>query len=118
MAAERRLASQAHFQVEWGGQAAFSQLHFAPFGPGGGEVELTRAVDGSRELFDWLQLGAKEKLGRTVTVTACGTTGEPIARYRLAGCRPLSLALSPMDALESGPLTETLTLSFEGVRMV
>lgn len=114
--ATRRLASQAHFRVEWGGEAAFAQAVFSPFGPGGGEVELTRAVDGSRALFEWLR-APKEKAGRTVVVVACDAVGEPVARYRLSGCRPLSVALSPMDAMESGPLTETLTLSFESVRM-
>ena len=118
--AVRRLASAAHFRVEWGGpkgSEGFAQAVFSPFDAAGGGLELTRAVDGSSALMDWLHRAAKEKAGRTVVITACDTAGQPVASYRLAGCRPLSLSLSPMDAMESGPLTETLALSFESVRM-
>ena len=121
MAGKRPLASAAHFRVEWGapdGSQAFARVEFAPIGAKAGELRLTRAVDGSTALIDWLQNApAKEKAGRSVQVIACDTTGQPVATYRLEGCRPLSLTLSPMDARESGLLTETLSLAYARIDM-
>ena len=118
--ADRRLASTAHFRVEWGGpdgSEGFIRVLFQPFDADGGHVELVRAVDGSKALMDWLHGAAKEKFGRMVTITVSDTGGEPVARYRLAGCRPLTLILSEMDALTCEPLLEKLMLSFESIRM-
>ncbi len=113
-----RLASVAHFRVEWGGPfEGFSRVEFSPFAADGGVVDLTRAVDGSKALMDWLRVAPKEKGGRRLVVTACNVAGEPVASYVLDGCKPLTLTLSAMDALESGPLTETLAVAFDGVRM-
>lgn len=120
MGSVRRLASAAHFRVEWGGpdgSEAFVRVLFQPFDAEGGHVELVRGVDGSKALMDWLQGAKQEKFGRMVTITVSDTSGEPVVRYRLAGCRPLTLILSEMDAMECEPLLEKLMLSFESVRM-
>jgi hypothetical protein len=40
-----------------------------------------------------------------------------VARYDFEGASPVSLALSPLDAVAGGLLTETLTLGFAKVTM-
>ena len=39
------------------------------------------------------------------------------ATWRFTGCRPVALDYSPLDALASGLLIETVTLSFDEVSM-
>ncbi len=134
----RQPASAARFRVDWGGPEgsdAFLGVTFEPFpAEGGGQLQLTRAVDGGRELLDWLQMpvsrvparpirAVRSRLPiragrvRTVRVTLLDGRGEPVARYVFEGATPVSLALSPLDAVAGGVLTETLTLTFARVTM-
>ncbi len=134
----REPASAARFRVDWGGPAGskgFLGVTFPPFAAdGGGELQLTRAVDGDRGLLDWLQMPVSRgpvrpvppvrtrnpiRAGRvrTVTVTLLDGRHEPVVRYVFEGAAPVSLALSPLDAVAGGVLTETLTLSFAKVSM-
>lgn len=137
----REPASAARFRVDWGGPAGsegFLGVTFQPFAAeGGGELQLTRAVDGDTALLAWLQMpvpkvpvrpvriveGVRPRrplaLGRvrTVTVTLLDGRGEPMVRYVFEGAAPVSLALSALDAVSGGILTETLTLSFAKVTM-
>jgi hypothetical protein len=104
---------------------------------GGGELQLTRAVDGDKALLAWLQMPEPDgelrptrpvagvrpvrplPAGRvrTVTVTLLDGRGAPVVRYVFEGAVPVSLALSPLDAVAGGIVTETLTLSFAKVTM-
>ncbi len=137
----RTPASAARFRVDWGGpdgSEGFLGVMFEPFpAEGGGELRLTRAVDGDKALLAWLQMpvpkpparpvriidGVRPRrvlaLGRvrTVSVTMLDSRGEPLARYDFEGANPVSLALSPLDAVAGGILTETLTLAFSKVTM-
>lgn len=132
-------ASAARFRVDWGGpdgSDGFLGVAFEPFAAeGGGELRLTRAVTGDGALLAWLQMPPprqparpvriidgirpRRSLGRvrTVTVTLLDARGEPVARYLFEGASPVSLALSPLDAVAGGILTETLTLIFAKVTM-
>lgn len=131
-------ASAARFRVDWGGpqgSEGFLGVSFQPFGAeGGGELQLTRAVTGDKALLAWLQMPVPQRpvrpvagvrpVGavraarvRTVTVTLLDAGGEPLARYLFEGASPVSLALSPLDAVTGGILTETLTLTFAKVSM-
>ena len=113
-------------------------MTFQPFSAdGGGELQLTRAVTGDKGLLTWLQMpepkrpvrpgriidGVRPELPiragrvRTVTVTLLDGRGEPAVRYAFEGAVPVSLALSPLDAVAGGILTETLTLTFAKVTM-
>lgn len=140
----REPASAARFRVDWGGPAgseAFLGVTFQPFAAGAsGELQLTRAVDGDKALLGWLQMPVpvravrpavpvrrlegparavpmRPQRVRTVTVTLLDGRHEPVARYVFEGAEPVSLALSPLDAVAGGILTETLTLRFAKVSM-
>lgn len=116
----RPLASAAHFRVEWGGPAGsegFLRVEFGPLAPdGGGELVLSRAIDGSRALTDWLQArrGRKKPATRDILVMLSDATGRPVARYRFLEARPVLLRLSPLDAREGAIATESLTVAFTG----
>lgn len=116
----RALALAAHFRVDWGGPAGsegFCRVDIGPLAPdGGGELVLTRAVDGSRALVDWLQArrGRKKPVLRDIVLTLADASGEPVARYRFVEARPVLLRLSPLDATHDALATESLTVSFAG----
>jgi hypothetical protein len=131
-------ASAARFRVDWGGPSGsegFLRVSFLPFpAEGGGELQLTRAVDGRRDLLDWLQTqkterrgiggglerpigGLRPRLVRTVQVCLMDAGGEPAVTYRFEGASPVSLALSELDAVAGGLVTETLTVRFKRVSM-
>jgi len=130
--------------VDWGGPEGsdgFLGVTFEPFTAGsGGELRLTRAVTGDKALLAWVQMPVpvravrpavpvrglegrgpavpmRPQRVRTVTVTLLDGRHEPVARYVFEGAEPVSLALSPLDAVTGGILTETLTLRFAKVSM-
>ena len=128
----RAPVSAARFRVDWGGpegSEGFLGVTFEPFAAGsGGELRLTRAVDGDRGLLDWVQMPVPVRAVRTrsrvrpgrvrtVTVTLLDGRHEPVVRYVFEDAEPVSLALSPLDAVAGGILTETLTLRFAKVSM-
>lgn len=116
----RPLASAAHFRVDWGGPAGsegFLRVEVGPLSPdGGGELVLTRAVDGSRALVDWLQArrGRKKPVLRDILLTLADSSGAAVARYRFLEARPVLLRLSPFDATQGMIATESLTIGFAG----
>lgn len=90
-------------------------MEVGPLAPdGGGELVLTRAIDGSRALVDWLQArrGRKKPVLRDLTLTLADGAGAPVARYRFLEARPVLLRLSPLDAMQGLIATESLTVSF------
>lgn len=77
---------------------------------------LQRGFTGALDFHAWWQ-GAqgsqKKPRGTVVTVTVLAAPGGPaVARWRFAGCVPVSLSYTPLDALSSNVLTETLALSW------
>jgi len=115
-------ASAARFRVDWGGpdgSDGFLGVAFQPFAAdGGGEMQLTRAVRPLRPVAELRPIRPLPVARvRTVTVTLLDGRGEPVARYVFEVATPVSLALSPLNAVAGGILTETLTLPFAKVSM-
>ncbi len=81
---------------------------------------LRRGFDGRPELYDWwndVRRARKKPPARTVTVELLNETRRPVARWTFTGCRPVTLAYSPLDAQASAVLIETLELSFEKMEL-
>lgn len=105
------------FALDWGGpdgSTGFLRVEPGPLTGGAGELRLTRAVDGRRDLMEWLADG---KAPRTLRLSVADGGGQTVAVYRFEGARPVSLQISPLDALADDVLTETLLVSFERVQM-
>jgi hypothetical protein len=80
---------------------------------------LTRAIDGSRALTDWLAPPRGRKpAARDLTLTLLDAAGRPVARYAFLAARPLRLQLSPFDACESAVATESLAVGFAAFRLL
>ena len=110
-------ALAARFTLDWGGPdgaTGFLRVEPGPLTGGAGDLRLTRAVDGRRDMMDWL---AEGKSARTLRLSVLDAGGRPVAVYRFEGARPVSLQLSPLDALADDVLTESLLVHFERVQM-
>jgi phage tail-like protein len=82
---------------------------------------LGRGFSGALDLYEWWaqERGAKPGRGRAVTVDLLDETSREVAvSWRFAGCRPIALHYSRLDALESTVVTETIVLAFEDVEIV
>ncbi len=140
MAVERdRPYASHHFRVGLGGrggastraQAGFSEVilprlahdrvHNDPppeFADSPALLVLRRGFAGSLDLYQWWdqQRQPKRSRGRTVTVELLGEpSGEPVTTWRFVGCRPVALDYSPLNALESAIMIETISLTFDDV---
>lgn len=81
---------------------------------------LRRGFDGRPDLYDWwneARRARKRPPARTLTVELLNEARRPVARWIFTGCRPVTLAYSPLDAQTSAVLTETLELSFEKMEL-
>ena len=81
---------------------------------------LRRGFTGAMDLHEWWmrERGPKPGRGRVVTVELLDETTTDVAVvWRFTGCRPVALHYSPLDALESAVLTETIVLAFDDVEM-
>ena len=110
-------ALAARFTLDWGGPdgaSGFLRVEPGPLTGGAGDLRLTRAVDGRRDMMDWL---AEGKSARTLRLSVLDAGGRPVAVYRFEGARPVSLQLAPLDALADDVLTESLLVRFERVQM-
>lgn len=110
-------ALAARFTLDWGGPdgaSGFLRVEPGPLTGGAGDLRLTRAVDGRRDMMDWLADG---KSARTLRLSVLDAGGRPVAVYRFEGARPVSLQLAPLDALADDVLTESLLVRFERVQM-
>ena len=76
---------------------------------------LQRGFTGALDFHDWWR-DAHDKpkpRGHVVTVTLLASPGgPPVARWRFSGCVPLNLHYTPLDAMSSSVLIETLALSY------
>ena len=81
---------------------------------------LRRGFSGSLEVYRWwneTRLG-KGKGGRTVEVALLdGERGDVVCTWTFASARPEQLSYSPLQALESSVMIETLTLSYDTMTM-
>ena len=116
-------------------ELAFSQVVFPPFRVGGRMVRdnpddgdargpeestnlvLRRGHTGSPELYQWWRAerdGERVRV-RDVVVVLLGEDHRPVTAWHFTGCHIVSLCYSPLDALESGPLLESLEVAFKRV---
>jgi hypothetical protein len=133
MAVERRVPYPSfNFRVAIGGRAratdGYSEVHLPTLAIGNDLPEslmserhlvLRRGYTGSSELREWWaqeRASPKRGRGRVVVVELLDETdGEAVTAWRFVGCRPVALHYSPMNALESAVLVETIALAFDDV---
>jgi phage tail-like protein len=81
---------------------------------------LRRGFSGALDLYGWWdhQRRSKRSRGRTVTVELLDESNvAPVVAWRFLGRRPVALEYSPLNALESAVVVETIVLSFDHVEM-
>ena len=81
---------------------------------------LRRGFSGGLDLYAWWdqERQSKRSRGRIVTVELLEESShEPVVAWRFVGCRPVGLEYSPLNALESAVVVETIVLSFDHVEM-
>ena len=87
---------------------------------GSSHLVLRRGFTGAMDLHEWWmqERGPKRTRGRIVTVELLDETNTEVAvAWRFTGCRPVALHYSPLDALESAVVTETVVLAFDDVEV-
>ena len=87
---------------------------------GSSHLVLRRGFTGAMDLHEWWmqERGPKRTPGRIVTVELLDETNTEVAvAWRFTGCRPVALHYSPLDALESAVVTETVVLAFDDVEV-
>jgi hypothetical protein len=112
-------AHVARFRVDWDGAgegSGFLRVEFAPLlqDAPGGEIVLTRAIDGDPALYQWFDSGrgAQRPRTRTLQVALLDASGGTVAALAIGGARPVRYWLSSLDALGDGPVLESLALAF------
>jgi phage tail-like protein len=87
---------------------------------GSSHLVLRRGFTGAMDLHEWWmqERGPKRSRGRVVTVELLDETNTEVGvAWRFTGCRPVALHYSPLDALESAIVNETIVLEFDDVEM-
>jgi len=81
-----------------------------------GVLTIRRGVTGSREWYDWWDLARTSASAprRSVTVVLLDGAGADAMRWSFDDTRPQGYLLSPLDALGSAPLIESLELAVGG----
>ena len=128
---------RSNFVVDWGVRSALSQafsevifprfhadgdsVGSAPTGEGGGEnLILRRGATGALDLYDWWDRARRGRAPRrrVVTVELLDPTGRDVLMtWRFSEARPVSLTYSPLLAMDSGVLMETIEIAFHGVEI-
>jgi hypothetical protein len=103
----------ANFLVEFGtGKGGgFAEVIFAPFAIPAGALDL----------YDWWNQARRGQAPprRVVKVRLLGEDHATVLMtWRFRNVRPVSLAYSPLNALENAVLMETIELTFDGVEML
>jgi len=80
---------------------------------------LTRGFDGDLTVYNWWNRtrSLKRPRGRTIRIELLAEQQRVAVAWTFAGCRPIRLTYSPLDALVPAVLLETLELAFERVEM-
>jgi len=134
-----RPCTGANFLVSFGSgdaraaSAGFSEVVFPTFtldpaelpaaagaGAPGQTLILKRGVTGQLDLYAWWDKARRGKAPqrRTVKVELLGEDHETVVMtWLFRNARPLSLAYSPLNALEGGIVIETLALAFDHMEM-
>ena len=134
---------RSNFVVQWGGASAaaqgFAEVIFPPFAVAGGatapdvaggesaeaatanHLVLRRGATGALDLYDWWDRTRRGQAPRrrVVTVHLLGVDQRSVVMtWRFRNARPVSLAYSPLLAMDAGVLMETIVIAFDGVEMV
>jgi hypothetical protein len=126
---------RSNFVVDWGGRSALSQgfaeVIFPRFlvdrdadgaaPPGDGEhLVLRRGATGALDLYAWWDSARRGRAPRrrVVTVELLDPTGRDVLMtWRFSEARPVSLTYSPLLAMDSGVLMETIEIAFHAVEI-
>jgi phage tail-like protein len=87
---------------------------------GSSHLVLRRGFTGAMDFHEWWmqERGPKRSRGRVVTVELLDEANSEVGvAWRFTGCRPVALHYSPLDALESAVVTETIVLAFDDVEV-
>ena len=86
---------------------------------GSAHLVLRRGFNGATELQEWWtqERGPKRSRGRIVTVELLDERHGPVSTWRFGGCRPVALHYSPLNALESSVVIESIVLAFDAVEL-
>lgn len=129
-----RPCSGANFLVSFGAgdaraeHAGFSEVIFPTFMADAehcgtaptASLVLKRGVNGGLELYAWWDKARRGKAPqrRTVKVELLAEDQRSVVlTWRFFNARPLSLAYSPLNAIEAGIVIETLELAFDRVEI-
>ncbi len=128
--ARDRLLLNANFLVEFGtGKGGgFAEVIFAPFAisadaaaPRRNRLILRRGATGALDLYDWWNQARRGQAPprRVVKIKLLGEDhASVLMTWRFRNVRPVSLAYSPLNALEGAILMETIELTFDDVEMI
>jgi T4-like virus tail tube protein gp19 len=122
----------ANFLVEFGAGkgSGFAEVIFAPFTAGNsGEagaplvnrLVLRRGATGALDLYDWWNQARRGQAPprRIVKVKLLAEDHATVVMtWRFRNVKPVSLAYSPLNALEGAVLMETIELAFDDVEMM
>ncbi|MEO5881683.1 MAG: phage tail protein [Caldimonas sp.] len=138
---------RSNFVVDWGGGASaaargFAEVIFPPFvaaeggaaakpGPAAAASEdaaaterhlvLRRGATGALDLYDWWDRARHGQAPRRRVVTVrllAADHSRVVMTWRFRNARPVSLAYSPLLAMDAGVLMETIAIAFDTVEMV
>ena len=99
--------------------AAYGSGVDTPLAPYRSTLLLQRGFDGQLTVYAWWHRArdTKRLRGKTVRIELLCPRRRAVATWIFSGCRPVRLAYSPLDALASTVLMESLELSFEQMAM-
>ncbi len=110
-----------NFIVEFDGAAiAFAQVVLPKLDPAGERAPLVlrRGATGADDLFKWAEAErtapGKDLRTIVVSVLAADRSARPLF-WRFEKCRPVGLSFTPLDALSSDTLMETIELAYESM---
>lgn len=110
-----------NFIVEVDGAAmAFAQVVLPRLDPAGepAPLILRRGATGADDLYKWTEAErtapGKDLRTITVSVLSADRSGRPLF-WRFEKCRPVALGFTPLDALSSDMLMETIELAYDAM---
>jgi T4-like virus tail tube protein gp19 len=119
----------ANFLVEFGVGAGggFAEVIFAPFNAGSGDgaplgnrLVLRRGATGALDLYEWWNQARRGQAPRRRVVRVKLLAEDHttvVLTWRFRNVKPVSLAYSPLNALEGSVLMETIELVFDEVEI-
>ncbi|MCE9659799.1 MAG: phage tail protein [Burkholderiales bacterium] len=89
--------------------------------PAANHLVLRRGATGALDLYDWWDRARRGRAPRrrvvTVRLLDAGQRSV-VMTWRFLNARPVSLAYSPLLAMDAGVLMETIEIAFDDVEMV